>query len=131
METDEAPLVQQDPFEKEVLAVYQETLGLIRITLVTHYGLEEDESVELERDLSHWFLRFCMRPGSGSPRDARSFLMVACCQFAHEYQKFAVGTGVRTAPEKLARLLDREPEDVARDFSRSLELLTFRAPNVG
>jgi hypothetical protein len=131
MEIDEAPLVQESLFGKEVQAVYRETLGLIRITLVTHYGLEEEEAVELEKDLSHWFLRFCMRPGSGSPRGARPFLMVACCQFAHEYQKFAIGTGVRSAPEKLARLLDREPEDVARDFSRSLELLTYRTPDAG
>jgi hypothetical protein len=40
-----------------------------------------------------------------------------------------LGSGVRPSDEKLRRLLDREPLDVARDFSKSLELLNFRTPN--
>ncbi len=131
MESDDAvPLIQEDPFEKEVNAVFQETLGLIHIALVTHYGLEEGEATELEKDLSLWFLRFCMRPGNTSPRDSRPFLLVACCQFAREYQRYVIGAGVRESDERLKRLLDREPSDVARDFSRSLELLNFRHRDV-
>ncbi len=127
MESDDAvPLVQEDPFEKEVKAIFQDTLGLIHIALVTHYGLEEGEATELEKDLSLWFLRFCMRPGNTSPRDSRPFLLVACCQFAREYQRYVIGAGVRQSDERLKKLLDREPTDVARDFSRSLELLNFR-----
>jgi hypothetical protein len=125
MESDD-PLVQEDPFEKEVKAVFHDTLGLIHIALVTHYGLEEGEATELERDLGLWFLRFCMRPGSTSPRESRPFLLVACCQFARAYQRYVIGSGVRQSDDKLRRLLDREPADVARDFSRSLELLNFR-----
>jgi hypothetical protein len=112
-----------DPFELEVRAVFQETLGLIHLALVTHYDLEELEAIELEKDLYVWFVRFCMRPGNFSPVQSRPFLMVACCQFAREYQKYLIGTGVRESHEKLARLLDREPADVARDFSRNLEFL--------
>jgi hypothetical protein len=119
----------EDAFEKEVRAVFQETLGLIHIALVTHYQLSESEALELEKDLYVWFLRFCYRPGNSSARDARPFLLVACCQFAREYQRYALGTGVRSSDEKLRRLLDREPLDVARDFSRSLQLLNFRTPN--
>lgn len=127
MESDEhVTVVREDPFEKEVSAIFHDTLGLIHIALVTHYGLEEGEATELEKDLHLWFLRFCMRPGNTSPRESRPFLLVACCQFAREYQKYVIGTGVRGSDERLKRLLDREPADVARDFSRSLELLNFR-----
>jgi hypothetical protein len=127
METrDTVPLVQEDPFEKEVRTIFQDTLGLIHIALVTHYGLEEGESMELEKDLYLWFLRFCMRPGNNTATESRPFLLVACCQFAREYQKYVIGAGVRGSDEKLSKLLEREPADVARDFSRSLELLTFR-----
>ena len=131
MESDDAvPLVQEDPFEREVRAIFRDTLGLIHIALVTHYGLEEGEATELERDLSLWFLRFCMRPGNNSPSDSRPFLLVACCQFAREYQRYVIGAGVRQSDERLKRLLDREPSDVARDFSRSLDLLNFRHRDV-
>lgn len=116
-------------FEKEVRAIFQETLGLIHIALVTHYQLSESEALELEKDLYVWFLRFCYRPGNSSAREARPFLLVACCQFAREYQRYLLGTGARSSDERLRRLLDREPLDVARDFSRSLELLNFRTPN--
>jgi hypothetical protein len=118
-----------DAFEREVRTVFQDTLGLIHIALVTHYQLAESEALELEKDLYVWFLRFCYRPGNSSAREARPFLLVACCQFAREYQKYLLGSGVRSSDEKLRRLLDREPLDVARDFSRSLQLLNFRAPN--
>ena len=115
-----------DPIQREIQAVFQETLQLIHIALVAHYALQESEAVELEKDLFLWFVRFCRRPGNESPRQARSFLLVACCQFAREYQKYVIGSGVRSSDDKLTRLLDREPSDVARDFSKSLELLNFR-----
>jgi len=118
-----------DAFELEVRTVFQDTLGLIHIALVTHYQLAESEALELEKDLYVWFLRFCYRPGNQSAREARPFLLVACCQFAREYQKYLLGSGVRSSDEKLRRLLEREPLDVARDFSRSLELLSFRSSN--
>jgi len=126
--SDEAP-VYSDPenaVQKEIREVYQDTLGLIHIALVTHYGLQEMEAVELEKDLYVWFARFCGRPGAGSPKDLRPFLLVACCQFAREYQKYLVGSGVRESSPNLKRILDRDPGDVAGDFSRSLELLAFR-----
>jgi hypothetical protein len=116
----------ETPLERETRVVFQDTLGLIHIALVTHYGMHDSEATELEKDLYLWFLRFCMRPGSHSPKESRPFLLVACCQFAREYQKYVVGTGVRESDEKLKKILEREPADVARDFSRSLELLTFR-----
>jgi hypothetical protein len=87
METPEDPVAvfdQEDPFEIEIRSVFQETLGLIHLALVTHYDLEELEAIELEKDLYIWFVRFCMRPGNFSPRQSRPFLMVACCQFARE-----------------------------------------------
>ena len=131
METhDPVVRVQEDPFEKDVRAIFQDTLGLIHIALVTDYGLEEGEAMELEKDLYLWFLRFCMRPGNNSARESRPFLLVACCQFAREYQRYVIGAGVRGSDDRLKRLLDREPSDVARDFSRSLELLNFRHHDV-
>jgi hypothetical protein len=126
METVEPVSGVQDPFEKEVSGIFDETLGLIHIALVTHYGLEEGEAAELEKDLYLWFLRFCMRPGNTSPRDSRPFLVIACCQFAREYQKYVIGSGVRQSSDRISKLLEREPTDVARDFSRSLALLNFR-----
>jgi len=127
METgDPVVRVEEDLYEKEVRAIFHDTLGLIHIALVTHYGLEEGEAMELEKDLSLWFLRFCMRPGNSSPRQSRPFLLVACCQFAREYQRYVIGAGVRGSDDRLKKLLDREPADVARDFSRSLDLLDFR-----
>src|SRR5512141_594946 len=119
----------EEAFEKEVRSVFQDTLGLIHIALVAHYQLSESEALELEKDLYVWFLRFCYRPGNSSAREARPVLLGASCQVAREYQKYMLGTGVRPSDEKLRRLLDREPLDVARDFSRSLELLNFRTPN--
>ncbi len=115
----------EDAFEREVENVFQETLGLIHIALVTHYQLSEQEATELEKDLFVWFRRFCYRPGA-SVRENRPFLLVACCQFAREYQKYIVGSGIRQTDDKLQSLLDREPADVAHDFSRSLQLYDFR-----
>lgn len=112
-------------FEKEIHAVFSETLGLIHIALVSHYQLSEQEATELEKDLYVWFRRFCYRPGA-SVKDNRPYLLVACCQFAREYQKYLVGTGVRATDEKLKGILDREPSDVAHDFARSLQLFDFR-----
>lgn len=112
-------------FENEIQGVFQETLGLIHIALVSHYFLDEQEATELEKDLFVWFRRFCYRPGA-SPRENRPFLLVACCQFAREYQKYLVGTGGRETHDKLKSILDREPSDVAHDFSRSLQLFDFR-----
>jgi len=112
-------------FEREVTSVFQETLGLIHIALVSHYRLAEQEATELEKDLFVWFRRFCYRPGA-SPLENRPFLLVACCQFAREYQKYVVGTGVRASDEQLDSILSREPADVAHDFSRSLQLFDFR-----
>lgn len=115
----------EDRFEREVENVFQETLGLIHIALVSHYQLAEQEATELEKDLFVWFRRFCYRPGA-TIRENRPFLLVACCQFAREYQKYLVGAGVRASDEKLKTLLEREPVDVAHDFSRSLQLIEFR-----
>lgn len=115
----------EDLFEEEVRSVFQETLGLIHIALVSHYQLAEQEATELEKDLYVWFRRFCYRPGA-SVRENRPYLLVACCQFAREYQKYLVGTGVRSSDDKLLTLLSREPADVAHDFSRSLQLYDIR-----
>jgi hypothetical protein len=115
----------EDLFEQEVQSVFQETLGLIHIALVSHYQLAEQEATELEKDLYVWFRRFCYRPGA-SVRENRPYLLVACCQFAREYQKYLVGTGVRSSDTKLLTLLSREPADVAHDFSRSLQLYDIR-----
>jgi hypothetical protein len=120
-----APLSAQDQFEKEIEAVFQETLGLIHIALVSHYQLNEREATELEKDLFVWFRRFCYRPGL-SVRDNRPFLLVACCQFAREYQRYLVDSGVLRSDERLSGILSREPADVAHDFSRSLQLYDFR-----
>ncbi len=116
----------ENPFERDVRAVFQDTLGLIHIALVTHYGMVDAEANELEKDLYLWFLRFCMRPGSKSPKESRSFLLVASCQFAREYQKYVIGSGLREADQTTSRILDREPAEVASEFSRSLDLLRFR-----
>lgn len=115
----------EERFESEVHAVFQETLGLIHIALVSHYQLSELEATELEKDLYVWFRRFCYRPGA-SVRENRPYLLVACCQFAREYQKYLVGSGVRTSDARLKGILEREPNDVAHDFARSLQLYDFR-----
>ena len=112
-------------FEREIDTVFRETLGLVHIALVAHYQLSEQEATELEKDLFVWFRRFCYRPGA-TVRENRPYLLVACCQFAREYQKYLVGAGIREETGQLRSLLDREPSDVAHDFSRSLQLLEFR-----
>lgn len=121
----EPRLSAEERLEQEVESVFQETLGLIHIALVSHYQMSEQEAQELEKDLFVWFRRFCYRPGA-SVRDNRPFLLVACCQFAREYQKYVVGTGVRESDDRLNSILEREPADVAHDFSRSLQLYDFR-----
>ena len=124
--SDDAIRSSESLFDQEVREVFRETLGLIHIALVTHYGMVDAEATELEKDLYLWFSRFCSRPGSKSPRESRSFLLVACCQFAREYQKYLIGTGLRDGDTRTERILDREPADVAKDFSQSLDLLNFR-----
>jgi len=121
----EALLTSEEVFEKEIDAVFSETLGLIHIALVSHYQLSEQEATELEKDLYVWFRRFCYRPGA-SVRANRPYLLVACCQFAREYQKYLVGTGVRQTDARLQGILEREPNDVAHDFARSMQLFDFR-----
>lgn len=118
-------LNEEEAFEREIEAVFRETLGLIHIALVAHYQLSEQEATELEKDLFVWFRRFCYRPGA-TIRENRPYLLVACCQFAREYQKYLVGAGVRQETGELRTLLEREPSDVAHDFSRSLQLLEYR-----
>ncbi len=59
---------EQELYEDKVRATFQETLGLIHIALVTHYGLQEGEAVEMEKDLYIWFLRFCIRRDRASAR---------------------------------------------------------------
>jgi hypothetical protein len=115
----------EEVFEQEIESVFRETLGLIHIALVSHYQLSEGEATELEKDLFVWFRRFCYRPGA-SAKENRPYLLVACCQFAREYQRYLVGTGARDTDDRLAALLDREAADVAHDFSRSLKLFDFR-----
>ncbi|MDQ2979056.1 MAG: hypothetical protein M3R62_07530 [Acidobacteriota bacterium] len=117
---------QESAFERDVRTVFQDTLGLIHIALVAHYGLVDSEANELEKDLYLWFVRFCMRPGSKPPKESRSFLLVACCQFAREYQRYLIGTGERPASDRITHLLQRDPSDVAHDFGQSLDLLRFR-----
>jgi hypothetical protein len=109
-----------------VQKVFNETLDVIQIALVNHYGLASSEALELETDLYMWFQRFCQRPGIQSPAEARQFLLVACCQFAREYQQYVVSIGERLLDDRLKVILDREPSDVARDFTRGLDLLRFR-----
>jgi len=116
---------QAEQFDREIESVFRETLGLIHIALVAHYQLSEQEATELEKDLFVWFRRFCYRPGA-TVRENRPYLLVACCQFAREYQKYLVGSGVRQENGELRLLLDRDPSDVAHDFSRSLQLYEFR-----
>ena len=99
----------ETPLEKETKIVFSDTLGLIHIALVAHYGMHDSEATELEKDLYVWFLRFCMRPGSRSPKESRPFLLVACCQFAREYQKYVVGTGVRESDDRLKKILNANP----------------------
>ncbi|MGE5414089.1 MAG: hypothetical protein ACM3NW_07940, partial [Syntrophomonadaceae bacterium] len=60
---DQSPTA-ENGFEKEIEHVFQETLGLIHIALVSHYQLSEQEATELEKDLFVWFRRFCYRPGA-------------------------------------------------------------------
>jgi hypothetical protein len=127
--TTELGLTQAEEFEREIDSVFRETLGLIHIALVTHYRLSEQEATELEKDLFVWFRRFCFRPGS-TVRENRPYLLVACCQFAREYQRYLIGTGVREEDRSLASILSREPSDVAHDFSRSLQLFDFRRDDV-
>src|SRR4249919_1960328 len=99
---------QEERFESDVHSVFQETLGLIHIALVSHYQLDESEATELEKDLFVWFRRFCYRPGA-SVRENRPYLLVACCQFAREYQKYLVESGVRSTDARLQGILEREP----------------------
>ena len=124
-DTSGSELSDEQIFEREIETVFRETLGLVHIALVEHYKLSEQEATELEKDLFVWFRRFCYRPGA-SIRENRPYLLVACCQFAREYQKYLVGAGIREETGELRSLLEREPSDVAHDFSRSLQLLEYR-----
>jgi hypothetical protein len=115
--------VSEDAF---VRRVFHDTLDLIHIALVNHYGLVDSEAGELETDLFMWFRRFCQRPGTKSPEESRQFLVVAACEFARDYQRYVVSIGERRLDERLRSILERDPRDVARDFSRGLELIRFR-----
>src|SRR5712691_1451583 len=114
------PVHEEDPFEKEIRTIFQDTLGLIHIALVAHYGLEETEATELEKDLYVWFVRFCMRPGNRSPKEFRPLLLVACCQLARQYQRYVGQLGKRMGvPRKRSRSSDGSSG--GRSLSKSRE----------
>jgi len=113
----------QERLESDISTVFRESLGLVHVTLIREYRMQESEAVKLEEDLSVWFHRFCRRAGSPAPRDCRHFLLVMGCLFARGQQKFSVETGDRPFDERLARVLRRDPADVAREVSRPLKLL--------
>ncbi len=112
-----------ESFEEEVSTVLRESLGLIHSTLTAQYQMGESEARELERDLAVWFERFCQRPGSPPARDCRHSLIVMTCLFARGHQRHRIEVGLRASNERLNRVLQREPVEVARDVSRGLKLL--------
>jgi hypothetical protein len=122
-------MLQADRDSKSVQRAFHDLSGLIRIALVNHYGLSDFEASELETDLYMWFQRFCQRPGSPTPSEAQHFLLVACCQFARDYQRYVVSLGERLVDDRLRGILEREPSDVANDFARGLRLLKFQYHN--
>lgn len=109
-------------FKREVRKTFRAALKLIRVALLTHYQIEEDQAPELEKALFLWFRRFCMRPANHSVADSVPFLLLACCDFAQKYKKFLLESQAIAANKKLRCVLAREPKKVARAMARKLKL---------
>jgi hypothetical protein len=112
--------------EKCAKRVFQETLDLIHIALVNHYGLTPAEASELETDLFLWFQRFCQRPGAKPAFENRHYLLVASCEAARDYQRYAIAYEERSLNKKVEDVLRREPEEVAQGFARGVDLIKHR-----
>ena len=128
--SDETPGNPRDRTSRaQIRAVFQQLLGLVHIALVEHYEISDIEAFELEKDLYLSFHQYCAQQVEVSVQKDGPFLLVMTCQLGREYQRYKLDGGFLAPNPKLSALLAREPQDVVRDFSKSLELFKYRYPN--
>ncbi len=106
--------------------IFQESSGLIAEALSREYRLDAESVARLERELEHWFERFCRRPGAPSPLEGRETLLMMACIYGRTHARFLVETGRIPWDEHLERRLRRDPVEIAREISRPLKLLYRR-----
>ncbi len=129
--SDESASSRRDKTTRErIRAVFQQLLGVVHIALVEHYEISDIEAFELEKDLYLSFHQYCRQQTEVSVQKDGPFLVVMTCQLGREYQRYKLDGGFLVPTAKLNGILEREPQDVAGDFSKSLELLKFRYPHV-
>ena len=128
--SDEVPGGTRDKTSRErIRAVFQQLLGLVHIALVEHYEISDIEAFELEKDLYLSFHQYCRQQPEVSVQKDAQFLLVMTCQLGREYQRYKLDGGFLVPSARLTGMLGREPQDVARDFSKSLDLLRYRYPH--
>lgn len=108
------------PFD-EVQSVFSRTLSVIHSALVSDYRLTDDEARGAEEDLLVWFQRLSRRGGHMPERMLRISLLSATCQYGRSFQLWKLG-GAPSDDASLNALLSREPDEVAAELDRRLEL---------
>ncbi|MGH3087770.1 MAG: hypothetical protein ACRDSJ_10705, partial [Rubrobacteraceae bacterium] len=93
--------------------------------LTDEYAIPRLEAAELEKDLYLSFVKFRAPRERLSIRAQGPDLLVTACREARDYQRHRLQTLSLLPDERLARLLAREPSEVARErFALALETLT-------
>ncbi|PYQ36959.1 MAG: hypothetical protein DMF54_11335 [Acidobacteria bacterium] len=101
--------------------LFERALPVIHSAFENHYRLSEQESREAEKNLSMWFHRFVRRTGLShtSARSLTLSLLIAACQYARSFQIWKHQN--EPTDEALARVLSREPCDLAAELAEGLE----------
>lgn len=106
----------------EVCAVFEETLPVIHVTLVSYYRFVPEEAEAFEETLGVWFYRVTRRlSGHRTPvPELRQQLLYVACKYARAFQ-IAKFRGIEPAQEEFTMVLARAPEEVALELLNRLE----------
>ena len=106
---------------EEVNNLFERALPVIHSTLEGFYRLNQWEARDAEHDLFVWFHRFARRVGNVQVpvRSMKLSLLLAACQYGRSLQLWKQEGAGRD--ESLARVLEREPRDLASELVARLD----------
>ena len=100
-------------------SMFGRALPLIETTLRREFRLPREHARAVEEEISMWFSRFTLRPGSGRAETLRVELFSATCQAGRKYWKWRLG-GALVADARIRRALAREPGEMAKELAAKL-----------
>lgn len=107
---------------EEAYLFFCRKLRLLHHVLTHLYQLTGEEADLVEQGLCRWFHRYVLRPGIDEVPVAslRLALLVATCQAGLAFATAKLD-GARCEDLRLARILGRNPEDVAEELERQFK----------